>query len=63
MPTRAMQLTTKGRDVDSFVESLKSEGENVVAPVANKPTGTTQKMTTAPPENMDLYVFFFLIGY
>lgn len=53
MPTKAMKLTSKGRDVDSFVESLKSEGENVVAPVANKPTGTAQKISTAPPENID----------
>lgn len=53
MPTKAMKLTSKGRDVDSFVESLKSEGENVVTPVANKPSGTTQKITTAPPENID----------
>lgn len=55
MPTKAMKLTNKGRDVESFVESLKSEGETVSAQVANKPTSaTTQKITTGPPENIDL---------
>lgn len=52
-PTKAMKLTNKGRDAESFIESLKSEGENVAAPVANKPTGTSQKISTAPPENAD----------
>lgn len=52
MPSKAMKLTNKGRDVESFVESLKSEGENVVAPVA-KPTSTSQKISAPPPENID----------
>ena len=56
MPTKAMKLTNKGRDVESFVESLKSEGENVVAPAVAKPSATSQKINTAPPENTDLYV-------
>lgn len=54
MPTKAMKLTNKGRDVESFVELLKSEGENVVAPAANKTSTTSQKITSAPPENIDL---------
>lgn len=54
IPSKAMKLTNKGRDVESFVESLKSEGENVVAPTANKPTSTSQKITAPPPENIDL---------
>lgn len=30
-----MKLGGKGRDVESFVDQLKSEGENVIAPVKN----------------------------
>lgn len=30
-----MKLGGKGRDVESFVDQLKSEGENVIAPVRN----------------------------
>lgn len=53
MPTKAMKLTNKGRDVESFVESLKSEGENVAA-AANKTSSSTQKISAPPPENTDL---------
>nr|CAD7460759.1 unnamed protein product [Timema tahoe] len=34
--TKAMKLGSKVRDVESFVDQLKSEGEKVVAPVSNK---------------------------
>ncbi|EFA00195.2 coatomer subunit delta [Tribolium castaneum] len=33
--TRGMKLGGKGHDVESFVDQLKSEGENVIAPVNN----------------------------
>ena len=32
--TKAMKLGSKSRDVESFVDQLKSEGENVVTPAA-----------------------------
>jgi hypothetical protein len=31
-----MKLGSKSRDVESFVDQLKSEGENVVAPVVSR---------------------------
>lgn len=34
--TKAMKLGSKSRDVESFVDQLKSEGENVVAPVVTR---------------------------
>uniref|UniRef100_A0A1B6HIZ8 Coatomer subunit delta n=1 Tax=Homalodisca liturata TaxID=320908 RepID=A0A1B6HIZ8_9HEMI len=34
--TKAMKLGSKSRDVESFVDQLKSEGENVVVPTLNK---------------------------
>lgn len=38
--TKAMKLGSKSRDVESFVDQLKSEGENVVAPVVTRATPT-----------------------
>jgi len=35
LPTRAMKLGSKGKDVESFVDQLKSEGESVVTSVNN----------------------------
>ncbi|KAF2882585.1 hypothetical protein ILUMI_23602 [Ignelater luminosus] len=35
LPTRAMKLGSKGKDVESFVDQLKSEGESVVTNVNN----------------------------
>lgn len=35
LPTRAMKLGSKGKDVESFVDQLKSEGESVVMAVNN----------------------------
>lgn len=34
--TKAMKLGSKSRDVESFVDQLKSEGENVVTPVLTR---------------------------
>lgn len=34
-PTRAMKLGSKGKDVESFVDQLKSEGENVITALNN----------------------------
>jgi hypothetical protein len=34
--TKAMKLGSKSRDVESFVDQLKSEGENVVAPISTR---------------------------
>lgn len=38
-----MKLGGKSRDVESFVDQLKSEGENVVTPVANNMAQTGHK--------------------
>ncbi|XP_068084701.1 coatomer subunit delta isoform X2 [Anabrus simplex] len=37
VPTKAMKLGSKSRDVESFVDQLKSEGEKVVTSLPNKP--------------------------
>jgi hypothetical protein len=38
--TKAMKLGSKSRDVESFVDQLKSEGENVVAPAVTRAAPT-----------------------
>lgn len=53
--TKAMKLGSKSRDVESFVDQLKSEGEKVTAPLNNKPTVATKIPTsTEPTENVHL---------
>nr|CAD7418632.1 unnamed protein product [Timema cristinae] len=46
--TKAMKLGSKARDVESFVDQLKSEGEKVVVPVSNKTVLPINKL----PENV-----------
>lgn len=49
-PVRGMKLGGKGRDVESFVDQLKSEGENVISPTSN----TKQAGTKAPAIKSDI---------
>lgn len=46
-----MKLGGKGRDVESFVDQLKSEGENVIAPLKNT---ISQPGTKAPSIKSDV---------
>ena len=55
MSSKAMKLGGKSKDVDSFVDQLKSEGENVMNEVsAKKPAGQTQK-PVMPQINTERY--------
>uniref|UniRef100_A0A1B6C3S5 Coatomer subunit delta n=1 Tax=Clastoptera arizonana TaxID=38151 RepID=A0A1B6C3S5_9HEMI len=52
--TKAMKLGSKSKDVESFVDQLKSEGENVVSSViANKQIISGAKIPTTSITNMD----------
>ncbi|RZF31860.1 hypothetical protein LSTR_LSTR009507 [Laodelphax striatellus] len=51
--TKAMKLGSKSRDVESFVDQLKSEGENVVTPAANKPSSVISKIPVQSLANID----------
>jgi len=44
-----MKLGSKSRDVESFVDQLKSEGENVVAPTVTRAAPTPR----VPVENTE----------
>lgn len=46
-----MKLGGKGRDVESFVDQLKSEGENVITPNKNS---ISQPGTKAPAIKTDI---------
>lgn len=50
--TKAMKLGSKSRDVESFVDQLKSEGENVITP-SNKPVSISSKIAPPTLANMD----------
>lgn len=51
--TKAMKLGSKSRDVESFVDQLKSEGENVVSPALNKQTLVSSKLPTPSMANTE----------
>lgn len=51
--TKAMKLGNKSRDVESFVDQLKSEGENVVTPSLNKQSTVSSKIPTPSMANTD----------
>lgn len=56
VPAKAMKLGSKSRDVESFVDQLKSEGEKVVSPVINKSVTNTKvpHASTEPTEDVHL---------
>ncbi|XP_063216392.1 coatomer subunit delta [Bacillus rossius redtenbacheri] len=55
VPTKAMKLGTKARDVESFVDQLKSEGEKVISPSSNKPV-TSSKIPTSIENVHDVHL-------
>lgn len=54
LPTRAMKLGSKGKDVESFVDQLKSEGESVTA--VNNVSQTSHKSIAIKPEIDGVYL-------
>lgn len=54
---KALKLGTKGKEVDNFVDKLKSEGENIVASSVGK-RSTNAAAVLAPPINMERYVYY-----
>ncbi|XP_059484274.1 coatomer subunit delta [Neocloeon triangulifer] len=49
---KAMKLGSKSRDVDSFVDQLKSEGEHISA-MSQKPAASSGPMKSLPPSNVN----------
>lgn len=57
-----MKLGSKSRDVESFVDQLKSEGENVVTPALNKQAIVNPKIPAPSIADTDEYVCITLAG-
>ncbi|KAJ9595954.1 hypothetical protein L9F63_012847, partial [Diploptera punctata] len=53
--TKAMKLGSKSRDVESFVDQLKSEGENVVTPAVAR-TAPVAKVPVASENTEDIHL-------
>ncbi|XP_030763221.1 coatomer subunit delta [Sitophilus oryzae] len=53
---RGMKLGGKGRDVESFVDQLKSEGEKVVTPISNSVSQTGSKTPQIKSDINDVHL-------
>uniref|UniRef100_A0AAY4E2H2 Coatomer subunit delta n=1 Tax=Denticeps clupeoides TaxID=299321 RepID=A0AAY4E2H2_9TELE len=47
-PSKALKLGAKGKEVDDFVDKLKSEGENIILPSMGKRASEVSKSLPAP---------------
>lgn len=56
-PSKALKLGAKGKEIDNFVDKLKSEGENIIVPSAGKKASEVSKVLQ-PPVNTERYVIF-----
>ncbi|KAJ8267041.1 hypothetical protein GJAV_G00137630 [Gymnothorax javanicus] len=51
-PSKALKLGARGKEVDDFVDKLKSEGENIILPSSGKRPSEASK-ALPPPVNME----------
>lgn len=58
-----MKLGGKGKDVESFVDQLKSEGETVIAQTPNSISQSGLKIPTHNKQDIDEYVFKIFVCY
>lgn len=54
-PSKALKLGSKNKDVDTFVDLLKSEGENVVNSASNKQLSSAKAATPVNTESVNLH--------
>ncbi len=47
-PSKALKLVGKGKEVDDFVDKLKSEGENIILPSTGKRPSEASKSLPPP---------------
>lgn len=55
-PSRALKLGAKGKEVDNFVDQLKSEGETIIPTTGKR--GSDVSKALPPPVNVERYVSF-----
>lgn len=53
-PSKALKLGAKGKEVDNFVDKLKSEGETIMPTTGKR--GSDVSKALPPPVNMERYV-------
>lgn len=51
-PSKALKLSVRGKEVDDFVDKLKSEGENIIQPSTGKRPSEASK-ALPPPVNTE----------
>lgn len=51
-----MKLGRKGKDVETFVDQLKSEGETVISPTMNSKTSSVIAKVAPPVQHTEPYV-------
>jgi len=56
---KALKLGVKGKEVDNFVDKLKSEGENIVSSSAGRKASEASKVLQ-PPVNIERYCLLSL---
>lgn len=52
-PSKALKLGAKGKEVDNFVDKLKSEGETIMANTGKR--GSDVSKVLPPPVNVERY--------
>lgn len=52
-PSKALKLGAKGKEVDNFVDKLKSEGETIMPTTGKR--GSDVSKVLPPPVNMERY--------
>uniref|UniRef100_A0A8C2JQ92 Coatomer subunit delta n=1 Tax=Cyprinus carpio TaxID=7962 RepID=A0A8C2JQ92_CYPCA len=60
--SKALKLGVKGKEVDNFVDKLKSEGENIIASGAGRKASEASKVLQ-PPVNIERYLLLILFQY
>lgn len=61
-PSKALKLGAKGKEVDNFVDKLKSEGENIIMPSAGRKQSDASKVLQ-PPVNTERYLSVDLMSF
>lgn len=60
-PSKALKLGAKGKEVDNFVDKLKSEGETIM-PTSGK-RGSDVSKALPPPVNVERYMHIIIYHF
>lgn len=57
-PSKALKLGAKGKEVDNFVDKLKSEGETIMPTTGKR--GSDVSKALPPPVNVERYMHIYV---